>query len=84
MSLNIKDDQAHKLANELAALTGETMTRVVTVALSERLERIRKIKRKATVEEMVQIGQRCAAQINAPVSSLDHGDFLYGERGLPR
>jgi hypothetical protein len=30
------------------------------------------------------IGKRCAAYIKEPISSLDHGDFLYDEQGLPK
>ena len=42
MSLNIKNEETHQLARELVALTGETMTGAVTVALRERLERERR------------------------------------------
>jgi antitoxin VapB len=45
MALSIKTDEADRLARELAMLTGETMTRAVTVALSERLERERASRR---------------------------------------
>ena len=41
MSLNIKNKDAHKLANQLAKLTGENMTEAVTNALRERLDRVR-------------------------------------------
>ena len=83
MSLNIKNDEAYQLATELIALTGETLTKAVTEALRERLERICKQKRKATATELLEIGRRCASHFKKPVSSLDHGDFLYDERGLP-
>jgi antitoxin VapB len=42
MHLNIKNDEAHKLATELAGLTGESLTSAVTVALQERLARERR------------------------------------------
>jgi antitoxin VapB len=45
MALSIKTDEADRLARELARLTGETMTRAVTAALSERLERERASRR---------------------------------------
>ncbi len=41
MALSIKSEEAHKLARDLATLTGETMTHAVTVALKERLKRVR-------------------------------------------
>jgi antitoxin VapB len=41
MALSIKDEAADRLARELAAATGETLTDAVTVALRERLDRER-------------------------------------------
>ena len=41
MALNIKDETADRLARELAAETGESITTAVTVAIRERLERVR-------------------------------------------
>jgi hypothetical protein len=41
MALNIKNKEAHKLAEELARLTGESMATAVTIAVRERLDRIR-------------------------------------------
>ena len=40
MSLNVKDPEAHRLAQAIAQATGETMTRAVTEALRERYERL--------------------------------------------
>jgi antitoxin VapB len=40
MALNIKDDETIRLADELAALTGETKTRAVRTALEERKQRL--------------------------------------------
>ncbi len=39
MALNIKDPEADRLARELAARTGETITETVVKALRERLKR---------------------------------------------
>ncbi len=36
MGLNIKNAETHRLAVQLAQLTGETLTRTVTIALKER------------------------------------------------
>lgn len=41
MALSIKTAEADRLARTLARLTGETMTDAVTVALRERLDRVR-------------------------------------------
>src|SRR5215471_3844680 len=40
MTLNVKDPEAHRLAQAIAQQTGETMTRAVTEALRERYERL--------------------------------------------
>jgi antitoxin VapB len=40
MALNIKDKEAEKLATEVAAMTGESKTRAVRIALQERKARL--------------------------------------------
>ena len=40
MALSIKTDEADRLARQLAAVTGESLTEAVTNALRERLERL--------------------------------------------
>jgi len=83
MSLNIKDPEAHELAQRLAEATGETMTRAVTIALKERLSRVRRAKRaKATAQEVREIAKRFQSHLSGPVE--DHGTFLYDEKGLPK
>ena len=81
-SLNVKDPEAHRLAQAIAKATGETMTRAVTEALRERYERRQRRRCKATVEELLAIAKRAAAQVKRPY--LDHAEFLYDERGLPK
>jgi antitoxin VapB len=41
MALSVKSPEADRLARELTAATGETITEAVVVALRERLERVR-------------------------------------------
>jgi hypothetical protein len=41
MTLNIKNEEAHRLAAELAKITGESLTAAVTTAIRERLDRLR-------------------------------------------
>ena len=83
MSLNIKDPEAHQLAQELSKATGETMTEAVTVALRERIARLRR-SRKADVAaaELLAIGTRCAASLKG--RPVDHATLLYDENGLPK
>ena len=83
MSLNIKSREAHELATQLARLTGESMTKAVTHALRERLEREqRRRDKEALAAELLAIARRCAAYPRRDHRSLE--DFLYDERGLPR
>jgi antitoxin VapB len=42
MGLNIKNPETHRLAQELAKRTGESMTAAVTTAVRERLDRVRR------------------------------------------
>jgi antitoxin VapB len=82
MSLNIKDPEAHRLAQQIARATGETMTRVVTEALRERLSRLERRSARASVEELLAIAERAASHVKRPY--FDHAELLYDEHGLPR
>jgi antitoxin VapB len=83
MSLNIKSAEAHELAAELARLTGESMTRAVTQAIRERLERERRERDKEkVVADAMAIARRVARHPRK--DRRPHGEFLYDERGLPR
>jgi antitoxin VapB len=84
MSLNIKNEEAHRLAEELASLTGESMTAAVTVAVRERLERVRRKGKANLAERLLAIGKDCAGRLREPFRSGDHADILYDEHGLPR
>ena len=83
MSLNIKSQEAHELAAELARLTGESMTKAVTQAIRERLEREKRRRDENKLfAELMEIAEQCAAYLRRDQRSLD--EFLYDERGLPR
>jgi antitoxin VapB len=82
--LNIKNREAHRLAEDLAKLTGESMTTAVTIALRERLERIRGEQGPSLADRLLMIGKDCAAHLKEPFRSADHADLLYDDRGLPR
>jgi antitoxin VapB len=84
MGLNIKNEEAHRLARELARATGESMTAAVSEAIRERLERVRGNSKKDLVERILDIGRDCAAHLKEPFKSVDHGDLLYDEKGLPK
>ena len=84
MSLNIKNKETHKLANQLAKLTGENMTEAVTNAVRERLDRVRCQRGSGLADRLIRIGKDCAARLKEPFRSKDHGDLLYDEKGLPK
>jgi antitoxin VapB len=84
MGLNIKNDETYRLVEELAKLTGETLTGAVTQAVRERLDRLQRERGGGLADRLLQIGKDCAAHLKEPFRSADHGDLLYDERGLPR
>jgi antitoxin VapB len=86
MGLNIKNEDAHKLAQELARLTGESLTEAVTEAVRERLKRVQDEDEQATrlSDRLLEIGRDCSTRLKEPFRSGDHGDLLYDEKGLPR
>lgn len=85
MSRNIKNEETCRLAAELARLTGESMTGAVTVALRDRLEREKRVRKAAKLAARLHaVGQRCAARMGPGPSAIEHGDYLYDERGLPK
>ena len=85
MGLNIKNEETCRLARTLARLTGETMTRAITIALRERLEREDHRRSSETLAQGLHaIGQRCSRLIAPGPSATDHGDLLYDDSGLPK
>ncbi|MGH2562667.1 MAG: type II toxin-antitoxin system VapB family antitoxin [Thermomicrobiales bacterium] len=84
MGLNIKNAETQRLARELATLTGESMTAAVTEAVRERIDRVRREQGDGLADRLLAIGRDCAEHLKEPFRSVDHGDLLYDERGLPR
>lgn len=84
MALSIKNEETQKLAQELARLTGESMTAAITEAVRERLDRVRAEHGTGLADRLLKIGKDCAAHLQEPFRSVDHGELLYNEKGLPR
>ena len=85
MSLNVKNPEAHALARELAAITGESLTTAVTEALRQRLERERAAARGPELaERLLALGRDCAERLDDQTRLIDHGELLYDDAGLPR
>jgi antitoxin VapB len=82
MSLNIKDDDVHRLAREIARATGQSMTQVVREALQERHRQLREARARAGAAELLALARQVSERAEGPAP--DHAALLYDERGLPR
>ena len=84
MALNVKHPEAHRLARELATLTGETLTEAVTVALRERLVRERASREGDLADRLLSIGRDCAGRLRDAATAGDPAALLHDDAGLPR
>lgn len=84
MSLNIKDEETHRLVRELTRLTGESQTAAVTTAVRERLDRLHAVGRRRLADRLLAIGKDTAPRLKEPFRSAEHGELLYDEHGLPQ
>jgi antitoxin VapB len=84
MSLKNKSKKTYCLAHELADLTGESMTKAVTIAVQERLIRERRKRDPDFVERLLEIGRDIASRLEEPYKSADLDELLYDEFGLPK
>lgn len=83
MAINIRNAETERLAEELSKLTGETKTEAVTVALRDRLERIRRARsQRRLADELDRIALHCAS---LPVLDSRRPEEIlgYDELGLP-
>ena len=82
MGMNIKSEEAHRLARQLSRLTGRSMTAVVEDALREKLHR----EHKERDIELRRAQGRAIIERSGPTPpglTSDHSD-LYDEIGLPK
>jgi len=80
--LNIKSEDGYRLAVELSALTGESLTTAVTEALRERLEREQRGRDRT--QKLTRLAA-LAAEIRTSMRPSAAGeDLLYDPSGLPR
>ncbi len=84
MALSIKHPEADRLARELAATTGESLTDAVINALRQRLQREQGRTKGPTLRDEIRaIRRRCAALPVVDARSAD--DILgYDASGIPR
>ena len=89
MALNVKDEEAVRLAGRVAAMTGESKTRAIRVALEERLERLRE--QETPEERMARLTRWLEEEVwptlsdeykNKPFTKEEREEILgYNERG---
>lgn len=90
VQLNIKSAEARALAERLAEATGASITEAVTQSLRNRLAELRLETARADDPardrevEFYSIIAGSRARWPGAMLSLDHGDMLYDELGLPR
>ncbi len=77
----IEGDEAFTLANELSALTGESVDVAVTAALRDRVEKERA--RQADVELILAAAREFRAMLGGDLPSPDHAWLYDDEIGLP-
>lgn len=84
MALSIKNPEADRLARELTAVTGESLTDAVLMALRERLARLAGRRRAVGLRDEIARMQDRIARL--PVLDRRSDDELlgYDEHGLPR
>ncbi len=73
MALNFKDAETDRLAREIAALTGESLTEAVRRSLAERLERERQKAGEPSdlAGRLMEIGSACASLPDIDTRSAD-------------
>jgi antitoxin VapB len=85
MALSLKDKETDRLAREVAALTGETLTVAIRKALAERLERERWRRGQPSplADRLMEIGRHCSALPDVDTRSPDE-IIGYDETGMWR
>jgi antitoxin VapB len=82
MGLNIKNTETERLIRDLAEETGESLTDAVTVAVRERLERVRA---DFDVEHIMEIVRDIRSRVPPGFFDVDIDQLLYDEEtGLPK
>lgn len=82
MALNIEDPEADRLARELAARTGETITQAVVTALRERLKRETAKRPFRLRDEIMEISRR-ASRLRRRTAETPEEVVGYDDRGVP-
>lgn len=81
VQINIKNQKARELVDQIVLRTGESVTEAVTAALEKRLRELTREERLAKVRELTKDLDKLWVE---PWKSMEHGDILYDEFGLPK
>jgi antitoxin VapB len=82
MGLNIKNAETERLIRELADQTGESLTDAVTVAVRERLDRVRA---DFDIDHIMEIVEDIRSRVPPGFFDVDIDELLYdAETGLPK
>jgi len=84
MPLSIKSSETERLAREIAAKTGESLTGAIQTALQERLERLNRQQRNRNLAKQLQEILRRVDQLPVLDSRSPEEIVGYDENGLPR
>jgi antitoxin VapB len=80
IQINIKNQETRALLDEIVGRTGESVTEAVNAALRERL---RELTREEKLARGRAISKECGPLWVEPWKSMEHGDMLYDEDGMP-
>jgi antitoxin VapB len=84
MTLNIKNEETHRLVRQLAELTGQSQTSAVEDAVRRRLAELtreQEVERRYRV--LGEIADRASAAASTEWLNTDWDEVLYDENGLP-
>lgn len=82
--MRIESPETLHLIEQISKITGESVETVVAVAVRENLDLLNEAEAQLRTEVYVLVKELGAAFREAGIASIDHGELLYGEDGLPR
>jgi antitoxin VapB len=84
MALSIKNEVAEKLARQVAAETGESLTEAIQTSLQERLERLKWQRKRTFITGQIEDLLRRVDALPSLDSRSENEILGYDEDGIPR
>lgn len=81
MAMNIKNAETHRLAQQLAAIMGTSITEAITLALKEKLW---EYERDTRMKRAVATARDAASRMTPTFKETNFDEELYDEDGLPK